>query len=86
MTQFYIFEVKEIKPDEFEHNVYYAWDDDKEKARLKAESRYHEIMSEAAVSENYHHSAIIIDSRCFPKLNYSYEHPVTQTEPTTTEA
>ena len=79
MTQFYIIEIKEIIPGEFEHQVYYAWDEDETAARLKAESKYHEILSGAAVSECYHHSAIIIDSRCFPKLNYSYEHP--QPEP-----
>lgn len=74
MTQFYIIEIKEINPGEFEHNVYYAWDEDETTARLKAESTYHSLLSAAAVSENYRHSAVIIDSRCFPKLNYSYEH------------
>ena len=81
MTQFYIIEIKEINSGEFEHQVYYAWDEDPKMAQLKAESKYHEILSEAAISTNYHHSAIIIDSRCFPKLNYSYEHPVVQPEP-----
>ena len=81
MTQFYIIEIKEITPGEYEHQVYYTWDEDETSARLKAESKYHEILSGAAVSECYHHSAIIIDSRCFPKLNYYYEHPLPEPEP-----
>ena len=82
MTQFYIIEIKEVTSGNFEHEVYYAWDEDPKMAQLKAESKYHEILSAAAVSENYHHSAVIIDSRCFPKLNYSYEHPLPEPEPT----
>lgn len=81
MTQFYIIEIREITSGEFEHNIYYAWDEDPVKAQLKAESKYHELLSAAAVSENVRHSAIIIDSKCFPKMNYSYEHPLPEPEP-----
>ena len=81
MTQYYIIEIRELTPGEFEHQVYYAWDEDPKMAQLKAESKYHEILSAAAVSENYHHSAVIIDSRCFPKLNYSYEHTLPDPTP-----
>ena len=86
MTQFYIIEIREVNPGEYEHYVYYAWDEDPVKAQLKAESKYHEILASAAVSECYHHSAIIIDSRCYPKMNYSYEHPLPEPEPEPTEA
>ena len=74
MTQFYILEIKQLPDGEFEHQIYYAWDEDPVQARLKAESRYHDILSAAAVSNNLTHGAVIIDSRCFPQLNYCYEH------------
>ena len=74
MTQFYIIEIKQLPNGDYEHNVYYAYDEDPVTARLKAESKYHEVLSQAAVSENLTHSAIVIDSECFPKLNYSYQH------------
>lgn len=76
MTQYYIIEIREITEGEFEHFVYYAFDADPTTALLKAESKYHEVLSSAAISTFLHHSAIIIDSKCFPKMNYSYEHPV----------
>lgn len=74
MTQFYIVEIKEYPNGEYEHEVSYAYDEDPDKARLKAESRYHEILSGAAVSQMASHGCIVFDTRCFPILNYCYEH------------
>jgi hypothetical protein len=74
MTQFYILEIKQFNNGEFEHNVYYAWDENHDKARLKAESKYHEILSQAAVSDTKKHSAIIVSEECFPVVNQCYRH------------
>lgn len=81
MTQYYIVEIKQYPNGEYEHQVYYAWDGDAKKARLKGESKYYEILSSAAVSENLVHSAIMFGTDGFPYLYHSFEHPVAQTEP-----
>lgn len=74
MTQFYIVEIQEYASGEFGHLVHFAYDEDPVKARLKAESKYHEVLAAAAVSELPCHSAILFDTRGFPQMNYSYEH------------
>jgi exopolyphosphatase/pppGpp-phosphohydrolase len=74
MTQFYILEIKQLSNGEFEHNVYYAWDENPNKARLKAESKYHEILSQAAISDTKKHSAIIVSEESFPVVNQCYKH------------
>lgn len=74
MTQFYIIEIKQLNNGEFEHNVYYAWDENSQKARLKAEAKYHEILSQAAVSDTKKHSAIIVSEESFPLENKCYKH------------
>lgn len=81
MTQFYIVEIKEITPGNFEHKVHFAYDEDKDKAERKGESQFFEIRSKAAVSNCYKHSAIMFDSECFPKLNFKYENPLPEPEP-----
>ena len=47
LFQNYIAEIKRYHNGEFEHNVFWAWDEDEDKARLKAESKYHEILAVA---------------------------------------
>lgn len=74
MTQFYIIEIKQLANGEYEHIVHYAFDADPVKARLKAESKYHEILSVGAVSETRKHSAIIISDEAFPVMNQCYKH------------
>ena len=74
MTQFYILEIKQLNNGEFEHQVHYAWDENAQKARLKAESKYHEILSQAAVSDTKKHSAIIVSEESFPVVNQCYKH------------
>ena len=80
MTQFYIIEIKQLNNGEFEHNVYYAWDENVQKARLKAESKYHEILAQAAVSDTKRHSAIIVSEESFPVVNQCYRHESEVTE------
>ena len=80
MTQFYILEIKKSYSGEFEHQVYYAWDENPNKARLKAEAKYHEILSQAAVSDTAEHSAIIVSEQSFPVVNQCYKHESEVTE------
>lgn len=80
MTQFYILEIKQLNNGEFEHNVYFAWDENPDKARLKAESKYHEVLSVGAVSDTLKHSAIVVSEDCFPVVNQCYNHVVVETQ------
>ena len=45
MTQFYIVEVQKLQNGEYAHIVHWAFDADADKARLKAESKYHEVLA-----------------------------------------
>lgn len=86
MTQYYIVEIKQLQNGEYEHTVHYAWDEDADKARLKAESKYHEVLASAAVSETAEHSAILISSEGFPVMHQCYKHEIpAETEPTPEE-
>lgn len=74
MTQLYVIEVKKNINDDFEHNVNWVWDEDPTKARLKGESKYHEILAAAAVSDMKEHSAILFTSEGFPLMHNCYKH------------
>lgn len=81
MTQFYIVEVKELFNGEFEHQVYWVWDEDTDKARLKAEAKFHEVLAVAATSETKAHSAIMFSTEGFPLRNECYKHEHVPEEP-----
>ena len=89
MTQFYIVEVKQLPNAEYEHQVYWVWDADADKARLKAESKYHEVLAAAAISNTMSHAAILFSTEGFPLVHQCYKHqPVVETpaaEPETPE-
>lgn len=72
--QYYVVEVIRNKSKEFEHNVFWLYDEDDTKARLKGESKYYEILTSAAVSENPEHSAILFSSKGLPMASQCYEH------------
>ena len=74
MTQYYILEIKQLNNGEYEHQVHFAWDEDANKARLKAESKYHEVLATGAISETKKHSAIIVSDEAFPVMNQCYKH------------
>lgn len=74
LFQNYIAEIKRYHNGEFEHNVFWAWDEDEDKARLKAESKYHEILAVAAVSDTAEHSAILFTSKGLPLMYQNYTH------------
>lgn len=72
MTQFYIVEIQ--KGEEYAHNVFWAYDADPRKARLKAESKYHEVLAAAAVSEYATHAAILFSAEGEPLMHECYFH------------
>lgn len=74
MTQFYVVEIQQYENGEFGHIVHYAYDDDPDKARLKGESKYHEVLAAAAVSELPSHAAIMFSTEGFPLMHQCYKH------------
>ena len=89
MTQFYLVEItKDANSGEFTHTIHWAFDEDANKARLKAESKYHEVLAAAAVSEYAQHSATLLTSDGRAIMNQCYRHEVEPTpdpEPTPEE-
>lgn len=77
MYQFYIVEIKKNQQGEFEHEVFWVFDADATKAQQKGESKYHEVMSRAAVSEYAEHSAILFAADASPILHGCYKHETT---------
>ena len=84
MTQFYVVEIQQYVNGEYGHIVHYAFDADPDKARLKGEAKYHEVLAAAAISELPTHAAIMFSTEGFPIMNQCYKHEVTS-EPVVTE-
>ena len=80
MTQFYVLEIQQYADGNFGHLVHFAYDEDPQIASNKGESKYHEILAAAAVSNLKSHAAILISQEGFPVLHYCYKHDV-QPEP-----
>lgn len=76
--QYYVVEIKRLANGELEHNVTWHWDADQDTARLKAESKWHEVMASAAISETMTHGAILFSSEGFPIMNGCYTHTVAE--------
>lgn len=74
MYQFYVVEVQKYANGEYGHLVHFAYDEDADKAKLKAESKYHEVLAAAAVSELPEHSAIMFSTEGFPLMHQCYKH------------
>lgn len=74
MYQNYVVEIRGNTSGEFEHEVYWLYDEDKTQAMLKAEAKYHEVLSRAAVSNMAEHSAILFTSEGFPEKHQCYKH------------
>lgn len=81
MNQYYIIEIQQYLNGDFGHIVHFAYDVNPSTARLKAESKYHEVLAAAAISELPQHSATLLtsDGRCI--MNQCYKHEVVQPEP-----
>lgn len=78
MYQFYVVEIQQYANGEYGHLVHYAYDEDQTKARLKGESKYHEVLAAAAVSELPSHAAIMFSTEGFPLMNQCYKHSIEQ--------
>lgn len=74
MYQYYIVEIQQYANGEYGHLVHYVYDEDQNKARLKGESKYYEVLSAAAVSDLPSHAAIMFSTEGFPIMNQCYKH------------
>lgn len=75
MHQYYVIEIQQYQNGEFGHLVHFAYDVDPAKARLKGESKYHEVLAAAAVSDLVMHGAILINAEdCVPVMHQCYAH------------
>lgn len=77
MYNFYVTEIRQLPNGEYEHETHYTYDEDLHTAQLKGESKYHDVMSKAAISvangATVKHSAILFNTNAFPMLHGSYE-------------
>lgn len=78
MYQNYVVEIIQNFAGEFEHNVYWLYDEDPDIARLKAEEKFHQILAVAARSETASHAAIMFSQEGFPLRNECYKHEQTE--------
>ena len=60
MTQYYILEIQKYQDGSYGHLVHIAYDADPDLARRKAESKYFEVLSAAAVSGLPLHAATLV--------------------------
>lgn len=79
MNQYYIVEIQRYwddngQPGEFGHIIHFAYDENPSKARLKAESKYHEVLAAAAISDLPQHSATLLTSDGRSLMNQCYFH------------
>lgn len=74
MTQYYIVEIQQYENEEYGHIVHYAYDADPEKARLKGESKYYQVLAAAAISEIPSHAAILFTAEGNPIYHQCYKH------------
>lgn len=76
MYQYYVIELQMYQDGTYGDIKHFAYDEDETKARLKGESKYHEVLSAAAISEIPQHSAILMSSQGTPLEFKYYEHGV----------
>lgn len=77
VAQYYVLELQKYANGEFGHQVHFVYDANGEIARRKGDSKYHAILSEAALSGIPENAAILVASNCFPLANWCYEPVVT---------
>lgn len=74
MYQYYIIEIQRSHAGEYAHLIHWAFDADADIARQKAESKFHEVLTAAAVSNTAMHSATLISAEGVPLRNECYHH------------
>ena len=70
--QFYIIEIKRLVNGDYEHNVQWAYDTDKDLAQRKAEAIAHGLLAVAALSETQLHSVTVLTDEGFTVMNKVY--------------
>ena len=81
MFQYYIIEIQKYENGEYGDLKHIAYDEDSTKARLKAESKYHEVLAAAAISELPSHSATLLTSDGREVMHQCYTHTIEPVEP-----
>lgn len=81
MTQYYVIELQTYVDGSYGDIKHVVQDEDPTKARLKAESKFYEVLSAAAISELPVHAAIMFTSEGVPIMNQRYVHAIPQVEP-----
>ena len=74
MYQYYIIEIQKHANGEYGHLVHWAFDADADRARMKAEAKYHEVLAAAAVSELPQHAAALLASDGTELMRQCYYH------------
>ena len=85
--QFYVIEIKRDANGEYEHNIRWAWDADRDLAQRKAEAIAHGMLAEAAMSETISHSVTVLTDQGFTVMNKCYQNisPAAETQETEEE-
>ena len=76
MYQFYVVEIQQYANGEYGHLVHLACDENADKARMKAEAKYHQVLAAAAISELPSHAAIMFTWEGYPIMHQCYYHNV----------
>ena len=71
--QYYVMEIQQYANGEYGDIRHFAYDEDADKARMKGESKYYEILAAAAVSDIPSHAAILFSSEGFPIMHQCYK-------------
>ena len=72
--QYYIIEIQKHANGEFGHIVHWAYDENADRARLKAEAKYHEVLAAAAVSDLPQRAAALLSSDGAEIMRQCYRH------------
>ena len=75
MYQYYVFEIQKYPDGSYGDITHFAYDEDPDKARLKGESKYHQVLAAAAASTLPEHGAVLMSSQCEPIEHKCYFHP-----------
>lgn len=81
MYQYYVFEIQKYVNGEYGHLVHWAADENADRARMKAESKYHEVLAAAAISELPQHAAALLASDGTELMRQCYYHTAAPAEP-----
>lgn len=82
MYQYYIIEIRKYPNGEYEHYVYWAYDEDPDVARRKAESKAYELLKDAALSQTSIHSVTVLSDDGFSIMSKNYRNNVKPTDDT----